>query len=208
MKITHITVIIYLLSVVIPIQSGETIYVYNYDNLTDIFPQKDRINDFHLYKYSDIDKIFDDKYKGSNIGGAFLLEGNYAADRSEAHVFPGYIVNITLTFYCGSTEEGFFEGLVIEAAYDDAEYGMSYICDDRTGWHNDTWIQDRWSWIPTTIGTGGFTVEFRARNATPNRPYGIDELRLTTSDTPPQLLQSDNSTSSNDPRKKISSDDP
>jgi len=195
MQITHITAIIYLLSAVIPIKSGEIIYDYDYSNLGEIFPQSDRINDFHLYKYSDIDKIFDEKYEGSNIGGAFLMEGNYYTDLLKAPVFPGYIVKITATFYCGSTyaEEG-TNSLLISVAYVDEGSDYTYLCEDRTGWHYD------YPWTPVTNPRKqGFQVYFMARNATTNRPYGFDELRITTSKTPPQLLQRDNSTASNDP---------
>ena len=141
MQITHITAVIYLLSAVIPIKSGEIIYVYDYDNLGEILPQGSGINDFHLYKYSDIDKIFDDKYKGSNIGGAFLMEGNYSTNYLEVPVFPGYIVNITTTFYCGSTlaEEG-GNSLVIVVTYVNESGDVDWLCEDRTGWHYDyTW---------------------------------------------------------------------
>jgi len=197
MQITHITAIIYLLSAVIPIKSGEIIYDYDYSNLGEIFPQSDRINDFHLYKYSDIDKIFDDKYEGSNIGGAFLMEGNYYTDRSEAPVFPGYLVNITATVYCGSTvaEEGLYS-LRIDVPYVDGGWAFNYLCGNRTGWHYDH------TYTPTTVTDPtkqGFQVLFAALNATTNRAYGFDELRITTSKTPPQLLQRDNSTASNDP---------
>jgi len=205
MQITHITAIIYLLSVVIPIQSGEIIYIYDYSNLGKIFPQKDGINDFHLYKYSDIDKIFDDKYKGSNIGGAFLMEGNYITDIPEAPVIPGYFVNVTATFYCGSTwAETEYNSLWFDVDYRAGDHYDNWICKNRTGWHYD------YTWTPTIKNPGnqGFQLGFAARNATTNRPYGIDELRITTSDTPPQLLQRDNSTANNEPQKKISSDDP
>jgi len=194
MQITHITAIIYLLSAVIPIKSGEIIYDYDYSNLGEIFPQSDRINDFHLYKYSDIDKIFDEKYEGSNIGGAFLMEGNYGTYLPEAPVFPDYLVNITATFYCGSTyaEEG-TNSLWIGVFYGDEGADGIWLCKDRTGWHYD------YLWTPTNLGNQGFRLYFQARNAVTNRPYGFDELRITTSKTPPQLLQRDNSTASNDP---------
>jgi len=196
MQITHITAIIYLLSAVIPTKSGELIYVYDYDNLGEILPQGSGINDFHLYKYSDIDTIFHEKFEGSNIGGAFLMEGNYRTDLSEAPVFPGYIVNITATFYCGSTraEEG-VNSLRIYVFYVDGGANGIYLCEDRTGWHYDH------TWTPTVtiLGKQGFQLFFWAWNAVTNRPYGFDELRITTSKTPPQLLQRDNSTASNDP---------
>jgi len=196
MQITHITAIIYLLSAVIPIKSGEIIYDYDYSNLGEIFPQSDRINDFHLYKYSDIDKIFDEKYEGSNIGGAFLMEGNYGTKLSEVPVFPGYLVNIKATFYCGSTyAEELTNSLRLDVFYVDGQwFDGTWLCEDRTGWHYD------YPYTPTTNPREpGFQVNFVARNATTNRAYGINELRITTSKTPPQLLQRDNSTASNDP---------
>jgi len=193
MQITHITAIIYLLSAVVPTKSGEIIY--NFDNLGEIFPQGSGINDFHLYRYSIIDTILHEKYNGSNIGGAFLMEGNFVTNRPEAHEFPGYLVNITTTFYCGSThaEEG-ENSLGIAVFYVGGGWGSTYLC-DRTGWHYDH------TWTPsvTSLANPGFTIGFQAWNATTNRPYGFDELRITTTKTPPQLLQRDNSTASNDP---------
>jgi len=196
MQITHITAIIYLLSAVIPIKSGEIIYDYDYSNLGEIFPQSDRINDFHLYKYSDIDKIFDEKYEGFNIGGAFLMEGNYYTNLPEAPVFPGYAVKITATFYCGSTEaEEGGNSLLIDVGYVDGGADYNWLCEDRTGWHYD------YPWTPTVTDPTkqGFQLYFNALNATTNRAYGFDELRITTTKNPPQLLQRDNSTASNDP---------
>jgi len=197
MQIIHITAIIYLFSVVIPIKSGEIIYTYDYYNLGEIFPQGSGINDFHLYRYSYIDTIVHEKFKGSNIGGAFLMEGNYYTN-DKAPVFPGYPVNITATFYCGSTyaEEG-DKSLSIGVWYINGGSDGIYLCKDRTGWHYD------YTWTPPTgtdPGNQGFQVEFSADNRnSSNRPYGIDELRITTSKSPRQLLQSDNSTASNDP---------
>jgi len=194
MQITHITAIIYLLSAVIPIKSGEL--VFDYDNLGEIFPQGSGINDFHLYKYSDLDKILDDKYEGSQIGGAFLMEGDYYTNFPEAPIFPGYIVNITATFYCGSTEaEEGQNSLFIEVAYVGEGWDATYLCDNRTGWHYDY----PWTPIVAIPGYQGFQFRFAAGNATANRAYGFDELRITTTKTRPQLLQSDNSTASNDP---------
>ena len=40
-------------------------------------------------------------------------------------------------------------------------------------------------------------MEISALNATVNKAYGFDEMRITTTDTPPQLLQRD--ISGNDP---------
>ena len=142
MKMIHITAIIYLFSVVIPIQSAEIIYVYNYDNLDEIFEQGSGIYDFHLYKYADIDTIFNKKYEGSNIGGAYLIEGGFRTDDTKAHVFPGYIVNVTATFYCGATfaEVGDHDSLWISIRYIDADFDGTFLCSDRIGWHYDyTW---------------------------------------------------------------------
>jgi len=194
MQITHITAIIYLLSAVIPIKSGEITYTYS--NLGEILPQGSGTNDFHLYKYSYIDKITHDKYGGSNIGGAFLMDGNYVTSLPEAHVFPGYIVKITATFYCGSTyaEQG-PNSLAIGVYYVDGGSVGIFLC-DKTGWHYDH------VWTPKQVpspGKQGFRLYFAAHNAATNRAYGFDELRITTSNTPPQLLQRDNSTASNDP---------
>jgi len=203
MKMIHITAIIYLFSVVIPIQSGEIIY--NYDNLGEMFAQGSGVNDFHLFKYSDIDTIFDEKYEGSNIGGAYLIEGNFSNIYAEVHVFPGYLVNITATFYCGSTkaEEG-GNSLWMGVQYIEADYAQSFLCRDRTGWRYDY----TWTPAPTTPGTQGFKLNFRALNATPNRAYGFDELRIATSEEPPQPLQRDNNSANNNPQKNTANNNP
>ena len=83
--------IISIFSVVIPIQSREIAYTYNYENFGDIFHQGNR-DDFNVYKYEDIDKIFDTEYSGPNIGGVFLVD---ASSTTMTDQFDGHIVNIT-----------------------------------------------------------------------------------------------------------------
>jgi len=205
--------IISIFSVVIPIQSHEVIYVYNYDSFAEIFPQGDGVNDFHVYKYEDIRKIFDTEYTGKNIGGAFLVQGS-SSDGSTPQ-YEGYLVDITATFYCGSTysEEG-FKSLLIYVYYPDGSDDFNYVCQER-GWHyNYTWIP------PEGAKHQGFRVGIGAYWATIDKAYGFDELRIRTRVEPPQttttppqttttppqttteplqLLQRDNNTSSNDP---------
>jgi len=179
--------IIYIFSVVIPIQSREIAYTYNYDNFGDLFPQG---GNFHVYKYADLDKIIDTDYKGTSIGGAFLLQGGGGTATDE---FEDYIVDITTSVYCGGTyEEEGGASLLIDIIYSGGKrWNSVYICEER-GWvYNLTWI-------PPTRQYQGFTVRITAWEATKNKVYGFDLLRITTSDTPPQLLQRDNNTSSND----------
>jgi len=191
MQPTAITTIFYIFSVVIPIQSRETTYTYNYDyGFSGIFPQFDGVNDFHVYKYEHIEIIFDEKYNGTNIGGAFLVRGHSDTGTIE---FEGYLVDISATFYCGGTdaEEG-GASLLIDVYYPDGEDDYIFICQEK-GWHyNHTWIPPR--------GTKyqNFRLWIEALDATIDKAYGFDELRITFTDKPPQLLQRDN-TSSNNP---------
>jgi len=191
MKGIALATIIAIFSVVIPIQSREIAYTYNYDNFVDLFrPSDSGVDHFHVYKYVDLDKIIDTDYKGTNIGGAFLLEGGGGTATDE---FEGYIVDITTSVYCGGTyEEEGRASLLIDIIYSGGKrWNSVYICEE-IGWvYNLTWI-------PPTRQYQGFTVRITAWEATANKVYGFDLLRITTSDTPPQLLQRDN-TSSNDP---------
>ena len=78
------------------------------------------------------------------------MEGDYETNLPEAPVFPGYIVNITATFYCGGTyaEEG-DNSLGIWVYYvDGGYYDYNYLCEDRTGWHYD------YPWTPTLTDPG------------------------------------------------------
>jgi len=184
--------ILSIFSVVIPIQSHELTYTYNYNSFGEIFPQDDSVVDrFHLDKYKDIRTIFDTDYTGKNIGGAFLVQGSrnvYTPD------YEGPVVDITATFYCGGTEPE-EEGLSLRMGvyYPDGEYDNHYVCPER-GWHyNYTWIP------PRGADYQSFKVYVRANDATLDKAYGFDELRITTRVEPPQLLQRDNNTSSNNP---------
>jgi len=185
-----IATIIYFSSVVIPIQS-EIIYIYNYDNFGELFHQGARW-DYNIYKYEDIDKIFDTEYKGTNIGGAFTIYDSYSY--SYALPFEGYLVDITASFYCGSTYPKDEGSLWINIDYHDEVNDGRFLCQER-GWnYNYTWIP------PSGAKYQNFTMTgIGAFNATMNKAYGFDELRITTSDTPPQLLQRDSNISSNDP---------
>jgi len=190
-----IALVTIIFSVVIPIQSHEIINVYNYVSFGEIFPQSyGGFDEFHLYKYADIDIIFDTEYKGTNIGGAFLVHGT---NWTETH-FDGYVIDITATFYCGSTEtEEGGDSLWIGVRYPDGNIEGSFICQER-GWHyNHTWIP------PSGAIWQNFTVIPEANFATINRAYGFDELRITTSDTPPQLLQRDNISSNERPLMQL-----
>jgi len=208
MQRTAITTIIYIFSVVIPIQSHLTTYTYNYDSFGEIFPQGDvGYNEFHVYKYADIDTIFDTEYKGTNIGGAFLVQGSSYIQNLE---YEGYVANITATFYCGSTEaEQGGSSLFIGVYYPVFKDGDDILICQEKGWHyNYTWTP------PRGAKYQNFKLYIRAKDATIDRPYGFDELRITASTTPPptqkpttkrttttmspQLLQRDN-TSSNAP---------
>jgi len=194
MKGIALVTILSLFSVAIPIQSLETVYTYNYDNFGDFFPQGDR-EDFNIHKYADNDTIFDAEYKGTNIGGAFLVLGN----SSTTMHFEGQLLDITATFYCGSTftdteveslwiyvyyVEGGIAGTHVDRVHD-----AIYICEER-GWHYNYTTNPQLAAKYQVFN--GFNVTVGALNATANRAYGFDELRITTSDTPPQLLQRDN----------------
>jgi len=194
--------IISIFSVVIPIQSHELIYVYNYDSFTEIFQQRDGINDFHVYKYEDIRTIFDTDYTGTNIGGAYLVQGS---NWHNTLGYEGYLLDITATFYCGSTyaKEG---GISLEfhVDYPDGSNDINYVCQER-GWHYN------YTWIPQMGAKHqGFVVTIGASNAAIVKAYGFDELRIRTRPQttttppqmitePPQLLQRENNTSSNEP---------
>jgi len=184
--------ILSIFSVVIPIQSHELTYTYNYNSFGEIFPQDDSVVDrFHLDKYEDIHKIFDTEYTGKNNGGAFLVQGN---NKTYTSVYEGELVDITATFYCGGTyaEEG-ANSLEIFVNDLDGNHDYHYPCQER-GWRYN------YKWIPSTSAKyQDFYVRFMAYDATIDKPYGFDELRITTRVEPPQLLQHDNNTSSIDP---------
>jgi len=195
MIVLALTPIICLFSVVIPIQSGEIIYVYDYDNFGDIFPQGDGVNDFHISKYSDIDNIFDKKYEGPHIGGAYLVEGKASITTRE---FEGYVKSVTVNYYCGNTEwPGDDSSLWISVDYAEGGGDYVYLC-DRQSWENYTWIpqyRDDYQ---------GFTFQVKASEATIDRAFGFDEIRISTTKKPPQLLQRDNNTSNNNHQKNTS----
>jgi len=196
MIVLALTPIICLFSVVIPIQSGEIIYVYDYDNFGDIFPQGDGVNDFHISKYSDIDNIFDKKYEGPHIGGAYLVEGN--ASIITTREFKGYVKSITATFYCGGTWRESYSSLWIGVDYADPGYGYGHWICSESSWQNYTWIP------PSRDEYQNFTFQVAASEATIDRAFGFDEIRISTTKKPPQLLQRDNNTSNNNLRKNTS----
>ena len=112
---------------------SEITYNYNYDNFGDIFKQG-YSNSFNIYKYKDIDSIFETKYEGSNVGGAFLVNGQ---DATYTDNFDAYIVDFTATFYCSNSKN-----LYIYVRYNGAEpkqFDNILIC-DKTSWtYNYTW---------------------------------------------------------------------
>ena len=139
MKGIDLVKIITIFSVVIPIQSHETftIDVYNYESFGELFPQSRGIDDFHVYEYANMDNIFAEKYKGSNIGGAFLVQGWTSI---ETDAFEGYITDITTTFYCGGTYPEEPDSLWIDVYYNDVDHDRNSLCTEK-GWHyNYTWI--------------------------------------------------------------------
>ena len=135
MKVATLTTIICFFSVLIRIQSDEIVYVYNYSDFGELFHQGDQ-DDFNVYKYEDIDTVFDEKYYGPNIGGAVLLNGG---SKTRTPPFDGYIVDITASFYCGSKE---FDNMRIYVIYADGKYDDMWLCGDaRIGWtYYYTWI--------------------------------------------------------------------
>ena len=136
MKGIAVASIISIFSVVIPTLSGKRTFVYNYENFGDIFHQGQR-DDFNIYKYEDIDTIFDTEYNGTNIGGAFLVDGTSTTATSN---FKEYVIDIIATFYCGGTyaEEG-TDSLWLMVGYSGGHDAI-YVCEER-GWHyNYTWI--------------------------------------------------------------------
>ena len=138
MKFTAFTTIcFYYFSLLIPIQS-ELIYVYNYDNFDDIFHEGNR-NDFNVYKYEDIDNIFETKYDGPNIGGAFQMQGN---STTITHQFDGYLVDVTASFYCYNAEEVEMNW-EMSILYEDGTFERNRVCigSGPSNWkYNITWI--------------------------------------------------------------------
>jgi len=172
--------ILCIFSVVIPIQSQEIIYVYNYDSFGDMYPQGEiGLNEFHVDKYADIDTIFATEYKGTHIGGAFLVQG-WTSIKTDA--FEGYITDITTTFYCGGTYPEEPDSLWIDVYYNDVDHDRNSLCTEK-GWHYN------YTWIPASGAKyQGFKIRTAAVIATINKAYGFDELRITTTtDQPPQL---------------------
>jgi len=162
--------IISLFSVVIPIQSREIIY--NYDNFGDIFPQGDCGNNYQVNRYANIDKIFDTEYKGTNIGGAYLLQGSSYITTPE---FKGQVVNITATFYCGSTYAVEAQNTLWILISWPEDTGAVYLCQEG-GWQKYTWIPS------SSAKFQKFHLVIGALGATINKAYGFDELRITTLD--------------------------
>ena len=126
---------LYLFSVFVSIQS-ETIHIYNYDNFGDVFHQGE-LDDLNVFKYKDIDNLFEEKYSGSNIGGAFQVDGDSISTLPNTTIqyqFLGYIVDVTASFYCGDTN------LSLDIEYSDGGGESVDIC-NATGWHyNYKWI--------------------------------------------------------------------
>ena len=58
--LAYATFVLYWSVVLVPIESNKT-YIYNYTNFQEFFPQ-DKLDDFKLYKYEDIEDHFKEKY--------------------------------------------------------------------------------------------------------------------------------------------------
>jgi len=177
MKVTALQpAIICFFSVLIQIQSTEIEYIYNYDDFSEIFEQGG-LHNFNVARYEDIDDIFDKPYEGSNIGGAFLLYGDWQTRYWHEREFDGNIIKITTTHYCGKLTDIYTLTLWIN--YPDGSKDYKGICSDTTGWnYNYTWIAPR--------HTENFTLGIEGAYATVNEPIGFDEIRITMTDTPPK----------------------
>jgi len=175
MKVTALQpAIICFFSVLIQIQSTEIEYIYNYDDFSEIFEQGG-LHNFNVARYEDIDDIFDTPYEGSNIGGAFLLYGKWLTGGWHERQFPGYIMKITTTHYCGKLTDTF----TLWVTYADGYQETKGICSDTAGWsYNSTWFPQRHS--------ENFTLGIEGQHATVNKPLGFDEIRITMTDTPPK----------------------
>lgn len=184
MKVTALQpAIICFFSVLIQIQSDEIEYVFNYEDFSEIFEQGG-LHNFNVAKYEDIDEIFDKPYEGSNIGGAFLLYGRWLTGSWHEKEFDGYLTKITTTHYCGNLSEPniWNPKIMLWINYVDGSQESKEICSDALGWnYNYVWIPQR--------PTRDFTFGLEGKDATVNKPLGFDEIRITTSTTPPQLLK-------------------
>jgi len=178
MKVTALQpAIICFFSVLIQIQSDEIIYVYNYEDFSEIF-QQGGLHNFNVAKYQDIDNIFDKPYEGSNIGGAFLLYGDWQTNPWHEQEFDGYVVDVTASFYCGKKTNDF----ALWINYPDGKMDHTEICSDSTSWNYN------YKWIPPTRfnHTASFTLGINANGATVNEPFGFDKIRIKVTDTPPK----------------------
>lgn len=172
---------------------GEIVYSYNYANFSDMFTAGSVNDHFNVYKYEDIDTIFEEEYQGTNIGGAFLVAGT-AYPQTRFIMENIFIVNMTASFYCGNThsEDG-ENGLKIDVEYYYPSEGKdtTYLCQEK-GWHYD------YTWTPPSHfdHDKAVNIYIGAANVTINKAYGFDEYRIITTDIiPPQLLQRDNNAS-------------
>jgi len=185
--LTFATICLHTFSVLIPIQS-ESIYVYNYyNNFGDIFPQGEQ-TDLNIYRYEDIDNIFAEKYEGSNIGGAILT-----AEKGTTVIYPwpwfhGHPFAVTVTVYCGLSEYG---KMVWVQYHNESSEDYFYVCE---GWKEQGWTYNH-TYIPSMrfSFSDGFRLKFTLNdddNATLNKPFGLDEIRLTVVEEPPTTAPS------------------
>jgi len=202
MTVTITTIAIICLSafsVLIPIQS-ETIYIYNYDNFGEVFPQGNQ-TDFNIYKYKDINDIFKEKYQGSNIGGAFRIEGNSTAPTIYTPWLDEYIVDVSVTVYCGKLFTDHYTK-VIGILYPDGTWDYFFVCDSSdsawtVGWtYNYTFVPPR-----RFEKSAGVQVSIYAINVTINEPFGFDEIRITTVEKIPPTTTAPKNSSTTAPKK-------
>jgi len=181
MTVTITTIAIICLSafsVLIPIQS-EKVIIYNYDNFGEVFPQGNQ-TDFNIYKYKDINDIFKEKYQGTNIGGAFRIERGSTAPTIFTPWLDGYIVDVSVTVYCGKlfTDQA---TKLIGVHYPDRDWDYTFVCDSSDSAWTVGWTYNH-TFVPTRrFGkSAGVQVSIYAINVTINEPFGFDEIRITT----------------------------
>ena len=137
--LAYATFLLYWFAVLVPIEGNKT-YIYNYTNFQEFFPQ-DKLDDFKLYKYENIEDHFKEKYKGPNIGGAWQMSKpipdpyQYNCTGKE---FDGNKATITTTYYChGSKSYNFY------FAFPDCGYPSIPMLCYLGGPYDERWIYNR-----------------------------------------------------------------